>query len=168
MLRSFGHVLIVMLPSMLLIMSLCALTAPAEGTFSPQAPPTSHISTTTITPHLELSIAPAAVAVGAIMTLHVTYVNLGLPYTTVKVDPPTLVQFEPPLTMPCKYDQHPTHCTDITLRAIAPGDVTFEASATGEIYDDQCSCWRWSGGSSIAPARAIISGTILYLPVVQR
>jgi hypothetical protein len=56
-LRSFGRVLIVMLPSMLLIMSLCALTAPAGGALSPQAPTTSHISTTAITPHLELSIA---------------------------------------------------------------------------------------------------------------
>lgn len=126
---------------------------------TPQTTPTvsATATTTTPTPHLELAVESPTTPVGSLITLHITYVNLGLPYTTITVDPPTLAQFDPPLPQPCKYDQDPTGCTVITFRALAPGTVTFRASATGEIFDPGCSCYRFSGGSDNGPATVMIT-----------
>ncbi|NTU82146.1 MAG: hypothetical protein HGA45_22675 [Chloroflexales bacterium] len=118
-------------------------------------------------PHLELTVEPAIVAVGERVTVRITYVNLGLPYTTLTWDPPALAAFDPPRTMPCKYGEDASGCREITLRVQAPGTLSIHASATGEIFDDTCACWRWSGGSDYGPAIIAVQGSRLFLPVVS-
>jgi len=120
--------------------------------------------------YLGLSVEPPIVVTETLVTLHITYHNIGLPYTTIQVNPPNLAAFEPPLSMPCKYDQHPNGCTMITLRTQAIGVVQFTASATGEVYDETCRCWYWSGASDNGPASLIIAETLwqMFLPSVQR
>ncbi len=120
----------------------------------------------TAQPHLELSVTSATARVGDRITLHITYVNLGLPYTTVRWDPLGLVAFDPPRTMPCTYREDTSGCTAITLRAQAPGMLTIHAGATGEIWDDTCACGYMSGGSDDGPATVRIEGAQLFLPLV--
>ncbi|NTV64508.1 MAG: hypothetical protein HGA65_13355 [Oscillochloris sp.] len=120
----------------------------------------------TAKPHLELSVTPVTARVGDQITLHVAYVNLGLPYTTVIWDPPGVAAFDPPRTMPCKYSEDTSGCTVITLRAQAPGRLTIHAGATGEIWDDTCACWYMSGGSDSEPATVFVGEEQLFLPLV--
>jgi hypothetical protein len=119
--------------------------------------------------YLELSVEPPISHTGTLITLHITYHNIGMPYTTIQVDPPGLVAFEPPLEMPCKYFEHPTGCTAIALRTVAAGMVTIRAGATGEVYDETCNCWYWSGGTDNGPARLVITDSIwrTFLPSIQ-
>ena len=120
----------------------------------------------TPTPHLELAVDPPTVQVGAKITLRIRYVNVGMPHTNITVDPPGLVHFDPPLDQPCKWGQDPTNCTLITFHANAPGTVTFRAEATGEIFDDGCSCWHWGHGSGAVTMT--IGGTRTFLPLVPQ
>jgi hypothetical protein len=123
----------------------------------------------TYTAYMELSVEPPVASTGTLITLHIAYHNIGEPYTYISINPPGLVAFEPPLSMPCKYYEH-AGCTAITFRTLSSGEVEFTASATGEVFDDDCGCWRWAGGSDNGPARLIIEGTIwqIFLPFVQR
>ena len=120
--------------------------------------------------YLELSVEPPIVTTSALVTLHIAYHNIGLPYTYISISPTGLFTFEPPLTMPCKYDQHPNGCTAITLQTHAPGVATFRASATGEVYDESCRCWVWSGAGDNRPASVSIADAIwrMWLPLLHR
>lgn len=119
---------------------------------------------TTFNPYLELALDSPIVTTDTLITLYVSYHNLGLPYTSIVITPPNLVEFEPFLSMPCN------GCTAITLRALAPGVVTFRANATGEVYDETCNCWYWGSAADNGPATLIISDTIwdTFLPWIQR
>lgn len=123
---------------------------------------------TTPPPSLHLSVDRGGLAVGELLTLTVTYTNLGLQHTTITISPTGVLAFDPPVTMPCKYDQHPSQCTSFTLRAAQAGAATIRASATGEIYDDACSCWRFSGAADDRPAIVVVGGFRRYLPLVVR
>jgi hypothetical protein len=115
-------------------------------------------------PYLELSVTPALAAVGDLITLNITYHNLGEPYLYAGASPDGLVTTDPPITMPCPY------CTSVTYRALAAGQVTFRAGATGEIYDEGCHCWRWSGGSDNRPVTVTIVDRLwkVFMPILQR
>jgi hypothetical protein len=71
--------------------------------------------------YLELSVEPPVALTGSLVTLHIAYHHIGLPYTYIKVDPPDLVEFDPPMTMPCQYS-----CDAITFRALSSGEVQFK------------------------------------------
>jgi hypothetical protein len=120
--------------------------------------------------YLQLSVDAAVVSATRLTTLHISYHNIGLPYTTITLSPSALITFDPPLAMPCKYDQHPNGCTAITLRALVSGVVTITASATGEVYDEDCMCWYWGGGSAIGPAQVVIGDSPwhMMLPMIRR
>jgi hypothetical protein len=107
-------------------------------------------------------------AVGAAFTLVISYHNLGLPYTTINVTPTQRAVSDPPLLSPCKYDQHPSRCEVIGFRARHPGVVTITASATGEAYSEECSCWYWTGAGDIGPAVVTITGSSFYMPLLMR
>lgn len=159
---------------LLLSMLFAVFTVGAQSTPTPHLETASSIAVSTVgaqitpMPHLELAVDASTVPVGAQITLRIVYVNVGMPHTTVAVDPPRLVHFDPPLAQPCKWGQHPTNCTAITFRADAPGTVTFRAAATGEIRDDVCSCWRWGNASDDGAVTVTISGTHTFLPLVSR
>jgi hypothetical protein len=125
---------------------------------------------TTAGAYLELSVEPPIVTTGALVTLHIAYHNIGLPYTRILISPTGLITFEPALTMPCKYDQHPNGCTAITLRTLAPGVAAFNAGATGEVWDETCQCWYWSVAGDNGPVNIIIAESIwrLLLPLIYR
>lgn len=107
--------------------------------------------------YLELSIDPEQSRAGSLVTLNITYHNIGLPYTTIFIDQPDLVKFDPPLTMPCKFHEHPNGCQAITLRTLKPGVVKFTASAHGEIWSDQCQCWYFTTVTDNGSATAMIT-----------
>lgn len=119
--------------------------------------------------YLELSLDSAETPLGTMITLNITYHNIGLPYTNIKVEPADILAFEPPLSMPCKYDQHPNGCTAITFMTLATGEVTFTASATGELFGEECQCWYWGGASDNGAVSATIVDPAmrLFMPFVQ-
>ena len=118
--------------------------------------------------YLELSVDPGQSRAGSLITLHISYHNIGLPYTTINVNPSNLVDFDPPITMPCKYDQHPNGCQAIIFRTLSPGKVEFTASATGELWSEECQCWYWGGASDNGPAVAVITAAWrFFLPFVM-
>jgi hypothetical protein len=135
----------------------------------PPAPTTAPIAPA-VTPHLTLSVDKPSASFGALITLHITYTNIGLQWTTVTSSPADLVAFDPPRSMPCKYDQDATQCQEMTLRAIGTGIATIHASAYGEIYDDACKCWRFSGASDDGPAIVTIGppAVRVFVPLAQR
>ncbi len=106
---------------------------------------------------------------GSLVTLHITYHNIGEVYAYIAVSPPDLVAFDPPLASPCKYYEHPYGCQSITLRALADGVVEFSASATGEVWDADCHCWYMGGAFSAAPARLVIAYQTwsMFLPAIR-
>jgi hypothetical protein len=114
-------------------------------------------------------VEPPGVTTSALITLHIAYHNIGFPYAYISISPTGLITYEPALTMPCKYDQHPTGCTAITLRTLAPGVATFKASATGEIWDESCHCWYWSGAGDNGPASILIAESMwrIFLPLTR-
>lgn len=120
--------------------------------------------------YLELSVEPPIVIPGELITLHIVYHNIGLPYTRISINPSNIVDYEPPLAMPCKYDQHPNGCTAITLRTLATGRVIFSAWANGEVFDPDCQCWIFHDAYDNGPAAAVIVKEIsyLFLPVLLR
>jgi hypothetical protein len=155
-----------LLPFLITVFVLTAITSfpPKIQSNQASAYPTSSES------YLALSISPPIVVPGAMITLHIAYHNIGMPYTDILVIPSDTVIFEPELSMPCKYNEHPNGCTAITFRTQKTGIVTFRASATGEVYREDCHCWYWSGGSDNGPASVIVAGTVwtTFLPVLQR
>jgi hypothetical protein len=112
--------------------------------------------------YLELAVDPAQSQAGSLITLNVTYHNIGLPYTTILINQPGQVEFDPPLSMPCKYHEHPNGCQEITFRTLAPGEVHFHAWATGEIWSDHCQCWFFSSVSDNGPAMAKITEPLRF------
>jgi hypothetical protein len=114
-------------------------------------------------PYLELSVDPPLALPGTLVTLTIVYHNLGLPHTMINFNPDGLVAFDPPLLEQCEYG-----CGEYTLRALQSGVVEIHAGATGEIYDESCGCWRWSGATDNGPARLVITETLwqLYLPYI--
>jgi len=152
------------LPALLLFTASLTAAAPAaarEPVYNGKA---------TNEPYLELSVTPTLAAVGDLITLNIAYHNLGEPYTSVAASPDGLVATDPPITMPCKYGEHSNGCTSITYRALAAGQVTFRAGATGEILDEGCHCWRWSGGTDNGPVTVTIVDFLwrVFLPALQR
>ncbi len=107
--------------------------------------------------YLKLSVDPAQSRAGSLITLHISYHNIGLPYTTIYANSSNLVEFDPPLPMPCKYDRHPNGCQAITFKTLSPGKVEFTASATGELWGEECQCWYWGGASDNGPVVAVIT-----------
>lgn len=112
--------------------------------------------------YLELSVDPAQSRAGSLITLNIIYHNIGLPYTTISIDQPDLVEYDPPLTMPCKFHEHPNGCRAITYRTLAPGEVKFSTSAHGEIWSDQCQCWFFSTVTDNGPAVAKITEPLRF------
>lgn len=141
----------------------CALSGhrSSAATWSP-------VTGSTTEPHLTLSVAPAVVPVDGLVTLQIAYHGIGLYHTTVTISPESALVFDPPRAMPCRFDQDASRCTTLTLRAWTPGLVTIRASASGEIYDSQCQCWRFSVVSDDGPAQVSIGGSRLFVPLVQR
>jgi hypothetical protein len=130
------------------------------------APSLAHTGTA-VPAHLELDIAPASAPVGSLVTLHINYYGIGLYETSITATPNDAISFDPPRSMPCRYNQDPTNCTELTFRARAPGVVTIHASAYGEIYDTDCGCWRFSGAGDDAPAVLTVTGSRFFLPFVK-
>lgn len=144
-----------------------------QGTASSsQTPVDEHQDTQQATPqssYLELSVEPPVAFAGTLVTLTITYHNLGMPYTVINIDPPGLVAFDPPLSMPCKYYEHPTGCRVLPLQTLSSGVVQITAGATGEVYDEACHCFRWGGGTDNGPAVLTIleKGWQIFLPFLQ-
>lgn len=125
-------------------------------------------STATSDPHLALSVTPVLVPVDGLVTLQIAYHGVGLPQTTITISPPAALEFDPPRAMPCRYDQDASRCTTFTLRARTPGSVTIRASASGEIFDQQCQCWRFTVVGDNGPAQVTIGGGQLFIPLIER
>ncbi len=119
--------------------------------------------------YLELYMDPPFATAGSLVTLHITYHNIGEPYAYINITPPELVAFDPPFTGPCKYGEYPNGCRSITMRALANGVATISVGATGEVWDPDCHCWYWGGGTSLEPARLVITDHIWYsfIPAVR-
>ncbi len=140
---------------------------PCPGT--PTSTPTSGSPTPTpLVKELILS-APAIVNVGDVFSLTIQYVNIGVPYTGITLSPTGTVQFDPPLTMPCKYNQHPTQCRTIGLRAVAPGTIEIDAGATGEV-PVAGGGWAWGSAHARNPINVHVRNVLahkLFIPVVK-
>ncbi|ABX05352.1 MAG TPA: hypothetical protein DEF47_21410 [Herpetosiphon sp.] len=99
-------------------------------------------STSTITPvpcqpavsHQLILNAPSQVQVGDMFTMTVDYQNMSAPRMEIMLSSSELAQFDPPLTMPCRYSEHPTQCSTITLRATAPGMLTINGRAIADMF----------------------------------
>jgi endo-1,4-beta-xylanase len=135
-----------------------------------QAPfaPSPALDNTTVPAYLTLDTTPTSAPVNSVVTLHVIYFGIGLYETSITVTPNEAISFDPPRSMPCRYNQDPTNCTQLTFRTRTPGLVTIHASAYGEIYDSDCSCWRFTGAGDDAPAVLTITGSRILLPLVHR
>lgn len=141
----------------------CALSGPRPG-----AATRSRGDDPAAEPHLTLSVTPAVVPVDGLVTLQIAYHGIGLYHTTVTISPESALVFDPPRPMPCRYDQDSSRCTIFTLRAQTPGIVTIRASASGEIFDPQCQCWRFTSVRDDGPALVTIGGERLFIPLIQR
>jgi hypothetical protein len=62
------------------------------------------------------------------------------------------VTFDPPLSIPCKYDQHANQYIAFTIRARSTGMLQFTASAAGEVIGEDCHCWCYTSGQDNGPA----------------
>jgi hypothetical protein len=98
---------------------LAAFTSMPAYTVRPYLP--ANPSCTNPGAYLELSIEPAMALPGTLVTLNIAYHRIGLPYTGIGINPPDLVVFDPPLSMPCKYGEHINGCSAITFRTQASG-----------------------------------------------
>lgn len=117
----------------------------------------------TVTPIVKELIlsAPPLVNVGDAFSLTIQYVNIGVPYTGITLSPTSTVQFDPPLTMPCKYNQHPTQCRTIGLRAVAPGTITIDAGATGEV-PIAGGGWAWGSAQARNPINVQVRSVLAH------
>ncbi|KPL88916.1 hypothetical protein [Herpetosiphon geysericola] len=124
----------------------------------------------TVTPIVKELIlsAPNLVNVGDAFSLTIQYVNIGVPYTGITLSPTGTVQFDPPLTMPCKFNEHPTHCRKIGLRAIAPGTIEIDAGATGEV-PIAGGGWAWGSAQARNPitVRVLVLDHKTFIPIVK-
>ncbi|MFD3165731.1 hypothetical protein [Herpetosiphon sp. NSE202] len=124
----------------------------------------------TVTPIVSELIlsAPNLVNVGDAFSLTIQYVNIGAPYTGITLSPTGTVQFDPPLTMPCKYNQHPTQCYKIGLRAVAPGTIEINAGATGEVFVPGVG-WYWGSAQARNPitVRVLVLDHKAFIPMVK-
>ncbi|XSG73302.1 hypothetical protein ACP8Y2_14040 [Herpetosiphon llansteffanensis] len=116
------------------------------------ATPTPTANPCFVQPELVLS-GPSQVQIGQLFTVSIQYINLGMPHASISLNDPNLAQFEPALTMPCKYNEHPTQCRSITLRATNVGTLEINATATGESYNNG---WYWGSGSARAPLSIMV------------
>jgi hypothetical protein len=151
----------------LLAIAFSGAAPPSSPSQAAQAwPPSDRFATTAS--YLELSVKPAIVLPGQLVTLYIVYHNLGEPYTNISIIPAELAAFDPPMDMPCKYYEQ-GGCTEFSLRALAVGTVEFRAGATGEIFDEGCNCWRFWGATDNGPARLVIAEAVWqeYLPLVH-
>jgi endo-1,4-beta-xylanase len=160
----FTKILTIIASAVLLV----AFTSPPEN--YPYLPPVAVPSCANPEAHLELSMQPTTALTDTIVTLNISYVHIGLPYTYISIFPEGLVTYEPPLTVPCKYSEHPSHCTAITFRTQATGVVQFHAGATGELWDEVCHCWCMGSAQDDGPATLVIAESIsrVYLPSAYR
>lgn len=110
--------------------------------------------------YLELSVTPAEIGVGDILTLHISYHNIGLPSTYIFITPTNVVTYEPPFIESCPPGET---CTAVTFRTLAPGAVRFDAYAYGEIC-----CWRWAGANALEPVTVFIGSGHAFLPLIFR
>lgn len=118
-------------------------------------------------PYLELSITPSLANVGTLVTLQITYHNIGEPYLYLSIVPAENVEYAAEVPGNCDYSVRSNACSISILRTLKTGVVTFRASATGEILDEGCQCWVWSVAFDNGPAILHI-GNLVYLPLVQR
>lgn len=132
------------------------------------AAPRSGAVASTSDPHLTLSIEPAVAPLNTLVTLQIAYHGVGLYDTTVRISPENALVFDPARSMPCRYNEDASACTRLTLRARAPGVVTISASAYGEIYDLECQCWRFTRVGDDGPVQVTITGTQVFIPLLQR
>ena len=126
-------------------------TSTAQSTYTPtvvgqrvpdltQTPSPSSTSTSTPVPcqpavsHQLILSAPSQVQVGDMFTMTVDYQNMSAPRMEIMLSSSELAQFDPPLTMPCRYSEHPTQCSMITLRATAPGMLTINGRAIADMF----------------------------------
>ena len=128
------------------------------------------LNSATSNAYLELSMEPRIALKGTLVTLKIVYHHIGLPYTYIVINPSENVAFDPPLSLPCKYNEHPNGCTEITFRTLSNGLVQFTAGATGEVYDETCGCFVWGGATDNGPATLAIVDTIwqAFLPSIHR
>ena len=142
-------------------------TAPSQTSYAHEQIASSN---TNDNAYLELSVEPHIALKGTLVTLKIVYHNIGLPYTSIGINPSENVAFDPPLSMPCKYNEHPNGCTEITFRTLSNGIVQFNAGATGEVYDETCGCFMWGGAQDNGPATLAIVDTIwqVFLPSIHR
>ncbi|ABX05353.1 hypothetical protein Haur_2715 [Herpetosiphon aurantiacus DSM 785] len=135
-----------------LLVSLCAVLLGFAVAKRPEVTSAKALLTPTPTPlRSELILSgPTEVQVGQLFTITIQYVNIGLPYTTITMSPNNLAQFDPPMTMPCKYNEHPTGCQSITLRATTGGMLEIFASATGEV-PIAGGGWAWGSAQARNP-----------------
>ncbi|XSG73301.1 hypothetical protein ACP8Y2_14035 [Herpetosiphon llansteffanensis] len=132
--------------------------------------PTAASGSPTVTPVVKELIlsAPNLVNVGDAFSLTIEYVNIGAPYTGITLSPTGTVQFDPPLTMPCKFNEHPTQCRTIGLRAIAPGTIEIDAGATGEVFVPGVG-WYWGSAQARNPitVRVLVLDHKAFIPIVK-
>jgi hypothetical protein len=121
-------------------------------------------------PYLELSVTPSVVAPGGLVTLYITYHNIGIPFLYLNISPCENVAFDPLISDPCDNTAHLEGPSEITFRALKTGVVTFHAGATGEIFDEACHCWVMSVAGDNGPAILHIVDQVwtVFLPVIPR
>jgi hypothetical protein len=126
------------------------------GTISPSLADPAH--------YVQLSVTPAIVTPGELVTLHITYHNVGLPLTYISIIPPENLAYEPEIAIPCY------GCSDVTLRALTTGLVRIYATASGEIFDEGCHCWVFTMVPDNGPAVLHVVDQLwtVFLPAVGR
>lgn len=116
-------------------------------------------------PHVILKVRPPIVTPGALVTLSISYYEMGSPpYPSFELSPTGVITFEPPSPGLCEW------CPEVVFRALAPGVVTPSVSASTEIYDEICQCLYWVVAEVRRPATIIVADTIwsVFLPTVRR
>ncbi|HEY1013387.1 MAG TPA: hypothetical protein VGE07_11820 [Herpetosiphonaceae bacterium] len=118
---------------LVLLAALVAVPRPTSGASrQPAAQPPAAVN---------LQLSRTTVNGGESLTLTASYTNLGLVHTTLIVSRPSAVRFTPAVPTPCRYNVHPDGCKTFPLEAVYGGTVTFQASANGETFDEECQCW---------------------------
>jgi hypothetical protein len=115
-------------------------------------------------PRLNLSVDPRRPAAGHRFTLHIEYLELGLPLTYLILAPEGRAVFDPPLEespgseQRCLSTAHPTGCRALGLRALEAGELRIYVRASGEdcvCVDGQRCAYTWKGSASGAVALEI-------------
>jgi hypothetical protein len=113
--------------------------------------------------HLTIGTDAPFVFVGDLVALHIRYVNIAIPLTTVTVSPTDRLAFEPAIQMPC------AGCRELTLRALAPGAVRIDARTYGEVYYPPCGCPHFILIAADKPVDVIVKipASRLFIPAIQ-